>query len=253
MTPLGGPDFQVTPALHDHVRRRAGAIRRRWQRRGAATLVAAVLLVGFAVALIPDRRTKPDTVTETVTADQLPIPTGPPGAAPIPRLADHLVPAEAIARISPELELSRGNVPGEDYIVGVAEDALPADAGVARLWSRGYSIPPDPPVPDLITQISTEIIDYPDGATAAATLDRLAAANADNATRVDLADGFVTFVPEIPESARELPSSSEWFGVARYGEHLVVLRLRAIGTADWTPQFVDLLEAADAAGAGLDE
>jgi hypothetical protein len=249
MTTLSGPDFQATPALRDHVRHRAGAIRRRRQRRGAAALGAAVLLGGLAVALIPDPSTKPD----TVTADQLPIPTGPRRAAPIPRLADHLVPAEAIARISPELKPSRGNVPGEDYIVGVEPEAFPADAGVARLWSRGYSIPADPPVPDLITQISTEIIDYPDGATAAATLDRLAAANADNATRVDLADGFVTFVPEIPESARELPSSSEWFGVARRGEHLVVLRLAAIGTADWTPQFVDLVEAADAAAAGLDE
>jgi hypothetical protein len=249
MTTLSGPDFQVTPALRDHVRRRAGAIRRRRQRRGAAALGAAVLACGLAVALIPDRSTKPD----TVTGDQLPTLTGPPEAAPIPRLADHLVPAEAIARISPELQPSRGNVPGEDYIVGVDPEALPADAGVARLWSRGYSIPADPPVPDLVTQISTEIIDYPNGATAAATLDRLAATNADNATRVDLADGFVTFVPEIPESARELPSSSQWFGVARRGEHLVVLRLAAIGTADWTPQFVELLEAADAAAAGLDE
>ena len=32
-----------------------------------------------------------------------------------------------------------------------------------------------------------------------------------------------------------------------------LVRLAAIGTADWTPQFVDLLEAADAAAAGLDE
>jgi hypothetical protein len=249
MTTLSGPDFLVTPALRDHVRRRAGAIRRRRRRRGAAALSAAVLLCGLAVALIPDPSTKPD----TVTADQLPILTGPREAAPIPRLADHLVPAKAIARISPELKPSLSNVPGEDYIVGVEPEAFPADAGVARLWSRNYSIPADSPVPDLITQISTEIIDYPDAATAAATLDRLAAANADSATRLDLADGFVTFVPEIPESARQLPSSSEWFGVARRGEHLVVLRLAAIGTADWTPQFVDLLEAADDAAAGLDE
>jgi hypothetical protein len=246
---LSGPDFQVTPALRDDVRRRAGTIRRRRQRRGAAAVGAAVLLCGLAVALIPDHSTKPD----TVTADQLPIPTGPPGAAPIPRLADHLVPAGAIAPISPELKPSRGNVPGEDYIVGVAEDALPADTGVARLWSRSYRIPADPPVPDLVTQISTEIIDYPDAAIAAATLDRLTAANADNATRTDLANGFIAFAPEIRPSARELPSSSEWFGVARRGEHLLVLRLRAIGTADWTPQFVDLIEAADAAATGLDE
>jgi hypothetical protein len=205
--------------------------------------------MGLAEGTVRDRSTKP----HTVTADQLPILTGPLGAAvPMPRLANHLVPAEAIARISRELKPSRGNVPGEDYIVGIDQEALPADAGVARLWSRGYSIPADPPVPDLIIQISTEIIEYPDGATAATTLDRLAAANADNATRTDLADRFVTFVPEIPESARDLPSSSEWFGVARRGEHLVVLRLSAIGTADWTPQFADLLEAADAAAAGLD-
>ena len=108
-------------------------------------------------------------------------------------------------------------------------------------------------MPDLVTQISTEIIDYPDAAIAAATLDRLTAANADNATRTDLANGFTTFAPEIPPSARALPSSSEWFGVARRGEHLLVLRLRAIGTADWTPQFVDLIEATDAAATGLDE
>jgi hypothetical protein len=56
----------------------------------------------------------------------------------------------------------------------------------------------------------------------------------------------------VPPSARELPSSSEWFGVARRGEHLLVLRLRAIGTADWTPQFVDLTEAAADAAPGLD-
>jgi hypothetical protein len=248
VTTLSGPDFQVTLALRDDVRRRAGAVRRRWQRRGAAAVSAAVLLCGLAVALIPDRSTQRD----TVTAAQLPIPTTP-SAAPIPRLADHLVPAEAIARISPELKPSRGNVPGEDYIVGVAEDALPADTGVARLWSRSYRIPADPPVPDLVTQISTEIIDYPDAAIAAATLDRLTAANADNATRTDLANGFTTFAPEIPPSARALPSSSEWFGVARRGEHLLVLRLRAIGTADWTPQFVDLIEATDAAATGLDE
>lgn len=248
MTMLSGPDFQVTPALRDDVRRRAGAIRRRRQRRGAAAVGAAVLLCGLAVALIPDPSTKPD----AVTSDQVPILTGPREAAPIPRLADHLVPAEAIARISPELTPSLSNVPGEDYFAGVSEDAFPADAGVVRFWSRSYRVPADPPVPDLVTQISTEIIDYPDAATAAATLDRLAAANADNATRTDLANGFLVFVPEIPESARELPSSSEWFGVARRGDHLLVLRLRAIGTADWTPEFVDLIEAADTAATGLD-
>ena len=250
---LSGQDFEVTPALRDLVRRRAAAIRRRRQRRGAAVLGAAVLLCGLAVAVSPGRSSIPDTVIdETATTDRLHIPTGPPEAAPIPRLADHLVPAEAITSIEPELRPTGGNVPGHDYIVGVDENGLPADSGVARLWSRGYTIPADGPVPDLIILISTEIIEYPDGTTAAATLDRLAADNADNATRVDLADGFVTFVPEIPESARELPSQSQWFGAARRGEHLIVLRLSAIGTADWTPQFVDLLEAADTAAAGLD-
>jgi hypothetical protein len=208
-----------------------------------------VLLGGFAVARIADPNTQPD----TVTSDELPVLAGPTEAAPLPRLADHLVPAEAIARVSPELEPQRGNAPGQDYFVGVQEDAFPADTGVDRLWSRSYDVPADGPVPDVVTQISTAIAEYPDAATAASTLDRLVVANGENATRTDLANGFVMFVPEIPESALELPSSSGWFGVASRGEHLVIIRLKAIGTADWTSQFVDLLEAANAAAAGLDE
>lgn len=250
MTTLSGPNFEVTPPLRDHVRRRSGEIRNRARRRVAvAALGTAVVMAGVAMTLT----THPDATHTTVIADQPPAHIGPSRALPVPRLATHLVPGKAVAQISPDLKLSRGNVPNEDYIVGVSQDASPAQIGVLRLWSGGYRIPADPPVPNDVIQVSSEVIEYEDEATAASTLDRLneAAQDAGATLLSDLVEGFDVFVPDIPESASRLPSSSEWIGVSRTGRHLIIVRLRAIGTADWTPQFVELLHSADDAARGL--